>query len=190
MAGLLWAVFSVPLVTLPLSTVGLLTLADAWARGERPSVWPVFWGGFTRRPLRALAVGWPLLLAGGILVLNLAYVLHTRYLPLRTPVLMCTVVLALGYALTGAFALPLVAVTGDRPLTLFRNAVLLAAGSLRQTAAIWTAVAVAAVATALLPPLLPLCAALTASYMARLTRQAILRLKQFRSTRITSSESG
>ncbi len=176
LAGLLWTVASLPLLTAPAATTALCAVADGWARGESPPVLATFWGAFRRRPWRGLAVGGALAAGAVVVVVDVAFAAGAEGAPLRAAVLVTATVPALATALAATFAFPLLALTDDCPLPLLRNAVLLAAANPLRTAAVWATVAVAATLAFFAPPAVPLLAPLTALPTAHLARRALDRV--------------
>lgn len=71
LANLLWAILSLPLVTLPAATAGLFAVMAARARGKQPDLFPAFLGGMRRLWLKATVLMGVNILAGGLVGLNL-----------------------------------------------------------------------------------------------------------------------
>ena len=72
LVNLLWAVFSLPLVTLPAATAGLFAVISKRARGEPVELFSEFFGAARRLWRKATALALIDLLAGGFLALNLS----------------------------------------------------------------------------------------------------------------------
>lgn len=74
LANLLWLVCSLPVVTLPAATAGLVAVMDSWTRSGRPDVVAVFFAAARRQFGRATLVALTDLLLAAPLVLNLGIV--------------------------------------------------------------------------------------------------------------------
>jgi uncharacterized membrane protein YesL len=70
LANLLWVVFAIPIITLPLATAGLFAVMMPWARGKSVEAFQDFFGGARRHWRKAMVVGLIDLLLGGLVVLN------------------------------------------------------------------------------------------------------------------------
>lgn len=71
LANLLWAVLSIPLVTMPAATAGLFAVMSARARGKQPDLFPTFLGGMKRLWLKATLLMGINLAAGALVAVNL-----------------------------------------------------------------------------------------------------------------------
>lgn len=71
LANLLWAIFSLPLVTLPAATAGLFVVMSKRTRGEPVELFSEFFGGMRRLWLKATVLAVISGVAGGFLVFNL-----------------------------------------------------------------------------------------------------------------------
>ncbi|MEO3749552.1 YesL family protein [Streptomyces sp. B6B3] len=176
LAGLLWTVASLPLVTLPAATTALFAVADGWVRGESPPVLATFRDAFRRRPVRGLAVGGALAAGAAVVAVDVAFAAWAEGAPLRAAVLVTATLPALATALAAAFAFPLLALTDDGPVALLRNAVLLAVGNPLPTVAAWATVAAGAALAFVAPPVTPLLGSLAALTVAWLARRALSRV--------------
>lgn len=72
LANMLWAIVSIPLVTLPAATAGLFAVMSARARGRQPDLLATFFCAMRRLWLKATLLAGINLLAGGLIALNLA----------------------------------------------------------------------------------------------------------------------
>ncbi|MBL8131628.1 MAG: YesL family protein [Anaerolineae bacterium] len=70
LANILWAILSLPVVTLPAATAGLFAYMSARARGQQPDVVSTFFGAFRRHWRKATLLACLDLLVGGLVVLN------------------------------------------------------------------------------------------------------------------------
>lgn len=82
LANLLWIFASLPLVTLPAATAGLVAVMSEWADGSRPEPFRVFFWGFRERGLRATLVVLVDLLIAAPLGFNLLVTLQATSDPL------------------------------------------------------------------------------------------------------------
>ncbi len=71
LANLLWVVFSLPLVTMPAATAGLMAVMSERVRGVDGSVFDTFFGAMRTRWRAARVVGLIDLIVGGLIALNL-----------------------------------------------------------------------------------------------------------------------
>ena len=71
LANLLWVFASLPLVTLPAATAGLVAVMSQWVESPRPEPFSVFFGGFRKYGLRATFVVLTDLLIAAPLAFNL-----------------------------------------------------------------------------------------------------------------------
>jgi uncharacterized membrane protein YesL len=71
LANLLWALASIPLITLPAATAGLFNVMSLWVRGKPPQLFEDFFGAMRRYWLTSTLVGLFDLLLGGLLVVNM-----------------------------------------------------------------------------------------------------------------------
>lgn len=76
MANILWAILSIPLVTLPAATAGLFAYMSARARGRQPDFFPTFLGAMRRHWRKATAIALLDLLVGGLVALNMLIFPH------------------------------------------------------------------------------------------------------------------
>jgi uncharacterized membrane protein YesL len=70
MANILWAILSIPLVTLPAATAGLFAYMSGRARGHQPDLFPAFMGAMRQHWRKATAIVGLDVLVGGLVVLN------------------------------------------------------------------------------------------------------------------------
>lgn len=70
LANILWAILSIPLVTLPAATAGLFAFMSERARGRQPDFFRTFFGAMRRFWLKAGILTIIDLLVGGLVVLN------------------------------------------------------------------------------------------------------------------------
>jgi uncharacterized membrane protein YesL len=72
LANLLWVIMSVPLITMPLATVGLFQIASKRVRGKEPEFFQDFFSAMRRYWAQSMVIGLIDALAGGIVVMNLS----------------------------------------------------------------------------------------------------------------------
>ncbi len=82
LANLLWVFVSLPLVTLPAATAGLVAVMSQWVGGSRPEPFSVFFRGFRKHGLRATLIVLTELLIAAPLVFNLLITLQADANPL------------------------------------------------------------------------------------------------------------
>ncbi len=70
MANILWAILSIPLVTLPAATAGLFAYMSARARGYQPDLFPTFLGGMRQHWRKATVIALLDALIGGLVIAN------------------------------------------------------------------------------------------------------------------------
>jgi uncharacterized membrane protein YesL len=71
LANILWAIFSIPLITLPAATAGLFAVMSRWTRGIRPELFHEFFGAMRRCWRQSTAIAVIDLLIGALLMVNL-----------------------------------------------------------------------------------------------------------------------
>ncbi|MQA77424.1 MAG: DUF624 domain-containing protein [Streptosporangiales bacterium] len=169
-AGILWVVACVPVVTIGPATVALFTVMSAWDEGP-PPVWATFVEGFRRRWRESLVVGVLALVAAAVLVVDVSYGLRADGAPFRALVLGVAVAAALILTAMLVQVFALLARDGSSRRTLLRDSAALAVRHPVTTVLGMAVIAMAAMATAVAPPLLPLSVSLTAYALVRLSRR-------------------
>ena len=71
LANLAWVIFAIPIVTLPLGTVGLFHVMSLWTRGKQPEFFRDFFEAIRKYWWKAMLVGLVDMLIGGMVVGNL-----------------------------------------------------------------------------------------------------------------------
>lgn len=70
LANLLWVLLSLPIITIPLATVGLFATLAPWGRGKPSEVFRAFFSGIREHWRQAMSIGVIDLLLGGLIVVN------------------------------------------------------------------------------------------------------------------------
>ncbi len=70
LANILWAILSIPLITMPAATAGLFNYMSARVRGLQPDFFRVFFEGIRLHWRKATVIGLIDVLVGGLIVLN------------------------------------------------------------------------------------------------------------------------
>jgi uncharacterized membrane protein YesL len=70
LANLLFVVFAIPIITLPLAIAGIFAVMMLWARGKSVETFHSFFGAMRQHWRKAMVVGLIDLLLGGLVVLN------------------------------------------------------------------------------------------------------------------------
>jgi uncharacterized membrane protein YesL len=174
-AGLLWAVASVPIVTLGPATAALQAVMNAWGEDGPPAVWSTFWSGFGRHFRQALLTGLLATLAAALLTIDLLYGLRAGDAPLRAVVLVVAILGSLSLAGTLVFLYPVMVRYPAPWRRVVRNGALFAAAYPFSTLAALASMAAGAVAVAVAPLLLPVVAGLCGWFVSRLTARAFAR---------------
>jgi len=92
LSGRLWALFSLPVVTIVPATAALYAVMVTWNERGLPPVWSTFWSGFRRHLRQALWISVLLAAAWSIAILDLRYGLVAEGAPIRTPVMVAGLV--------------------------------------------------------------------------------------------------
>src|SRR5512145_3349267 len=72
LANLLWAIFSIPVITFPAATAGLFATMSLWSRGKTPELFREFFGAMRRYWITSSLIVILDLVVGGLLVVNLS----------------------------------------------------------------------------------------------------------------------
>lgn len=107
LANLLWIFVSLPLVTLPAATAGLVAVMSAWVGGSRPEPFGVFFRGFREHGLRATLVVLTDLLIAAPLVFNLLITLQAGSDPLMVMARALTLAALVALAAVNMYLWPL-----------------------------------------------------------------------------------
>jgi uncharacterized membrane protein YesL len=174
-AGLLWMLASVPLVTLGPATAALCSVMVAWDENGPPAVWSTFWSGLRRHFRQGLLLGVLAVLAGVLLSIDLLYGLRAEDAPLRIAVLVVAIfgILALGGTLL--FAYPGMVEHPGPWRQVVRNSALFAAAYPLTTLAGLAILGVLGLGVTIMPASLPVAAGLAAWAITRLTQRAFRR---------------
>lgn len=118
LANILWALFSIPLVTLPAATAGLFAVMVARVRGDRDDTIGTFFGGVHTHWRNATALGLLNLLGGGLVVINFAIFpqMDMRADPLALLARSVTIFAALALLMVNVYAWPLLVLFEDLSL--------------------------------------------------------------------------
>ena len=71
LTNLFWIVVSIPLITMPLATVGLFQVMSKWVRGKQPEFFQDFFGAIRQHWASAFMIGLIDVVGGGIVWVNL-----------------------------------------------------------------------------------------------------------------------
>lgn len=116
LANLLWAVLSIPLITLPAATAGLFNIMSLWVRGKSPNLFMDFLDGMRRCWRTSTLVALLDVLIGGLLVLNFSiFPVMDMHNPLAFLSRSVSLFVGLTLALVNLYAWPLL-VLFDLPL--------------------------------------------------------------------------
>lgn len=117
LANLLWAVLSIPVITLPAATAGLFTTMSLWVRGKPPNLFVDFLGGMRRCWLTSTLIVLLDGAIGGLVVLNFTvFPIMDMQNPLAFLSRSVSLFVGLALALVNLYAWPLL-VTFDLPLS-------------------------------------------------------------------------
>ena len=126
LANLLWALVSIPLVTLPAATAGLFAVMSARVQGKQGDLFATFFGAARRCWLKATLLMGLNLLGGGLVAVNLSIfpLMDLNADPLAFVARSVTLFAALALLLVNLYVWPLLALLDDLSLkALLDNAV-------------------------------------------------------------------
>ncbi len=174
-AGLLWMLAGVPIVTLGPATAALCSVMVAWDEDGPPPVWSTFWSGFRRHFRQALLVGVLAAVAAALLSVDLMYGLRAEDAPLRAAVLVVAIFGILAVGGTLLFAYPGMVAHPGPWRRVVRNSALFAAAYPLSTLAGLAVLGAMAVGVMVVPALLPFAAGLAGWAVTRLTQRVFRR---------------
>ena len=171
-AGLLWALACVPIITIVPATTAMYAVMTSWTLDGPPPVWSTFWGAFKQHFWQALGIGVILEVVAVILAVDVTFGLRAENAPLRTVVLVVAVVLTIGLAGTMVFLFPVMTTYPSPWRRTLRNSALFAAGYVGTTLMGLGVFALATAAIYFAPASLPVTAGLAAYAVTILTKRA------------------
>ncbi|HZC26879.1 MAG TPA: DUF624 domain-containing protein [Actinopolymorphaceae bacterium] len=175
-AGLLWLLAGVPLVTLGPSTAALYSVMEAWGEDGPPPVWSTFWSGFRTHFRQAMAVGLLASAAAGLLLIDLMYGLRADGAPMRAAVMVAAILGVFAVGGTLMFVFPVMVCHPGPWRLVVRNSALFAAAYPLSTLAGLLLVAAASFVVGVVPMLLPVAAGFVGWAVMRLDQRAFARL--------------
>ncbi len=118
LANLLWAVLSIPVITLPAATAGLFAIMSLWVRGKPPvNLFVEFWDGMRRCWRSSTLIVLLDVVVGGLVALNFSvFPIMDMHHPLAFLSRSVSLFVGLALALVNLYAWPLL-VTFDLPLS-------------------------------------------------------------------------
>lgn len=174
-AGLLWVLTAVPLVTLGPGTAGLAAVMMDWGEDGPPSVWSTFWGGFRSHLRQSLGLGVGAAVAGALLTIDLLYGLRATDAPLRAVVMVAAIIGILAVGGTLVFLFP-VMITYPAPWRrVLRNSALFAAAHPLTTLLSLFLLLLAALLVITVPAAVPAIAGFVTWVISRLVRRVFRR---------------
>lgn len=168
-AGLLWMLAGIPVVTLGPATAALCTVMTEWDEHGPPPVWSTFWTGFRRHFRQSLLLGLLAAVAAALLAVDLMYGLRATDAPLRAVVLVAAVLGLLAVGGIQVFLYPVMARYPAPWRRVLRNSALFAAAYPLSTLVGIAAIVVASLAVTVVPALLPVAAGVVGWFLTRLT---------------------
>lgn len=71
LSNLAWVLFAIPIITIPLGTVGIFQVMSMWVRGKQPEFFKDFFLAIRHLWLRAMIVGFLDAITGGLILANI-----------------------------------------------------------------------------------------------------------------------
>lgn len=171
-AGLLWLLASLPIVTLVPATAALFVVMAAWDESGPPPVWSTYWSGFRRHFRQGLWLAVLLTVVGVVLFLDIRYGMLAEGAPIRSVVMVTGVVGAFLLAGVLVFLFP-VMVNHPGPWRLvIRNTGLFAAAYVFTTLLGLLLFGAGFLVFVAVPPLLPVVVSTVAFLISRITGKA------------------
>ena len=171
-AGLLWTLACIPVVTIVPATTAMYAVMTNWGPDGPPPVFSTFWEALKKHFWQAFGIGVLVEAAALLLAIDVTFGLRAENAPLRTIVLVVAVVLTLALAGTMVFLFPVMTTYPAPWRRVLRNSALFAAGYVGTTLLGLAVFAAAAAAIYFAPASLPLTAGLTAYLVSILTKRA------------------
>ncbi|GAA5026896.1 YesL family protein [Actinopolymorpha pittospori] len=174
-AGLLWVLASVPIVTLGPATAAFAAVMMEWGQDGPPSVWSTFWTAFRRHFRQGMWLGFLATIAGVLLSVDLMYGLRATDAPLRAVVMVAAIIGILAVGGTLVFTFPVMVAYPAPWRRVLRNAALFAAAHPLTTLGSLFLLLAASLLVVFIPALLPVWVGFAAWTISRLVRRVFRR---------------
>lgn len=168
-AAVLWAVFSLPVVTVVPATVAVFAVMTAWGEHGPPSVWSEFWAAFRKFFKQSMWFTVLLTIVWSIIILDIRYGLRAEGAPLRSVVMVAGIVAMIFLAGTLVYLFPVMVRFPATWRRVLRNAGLFAAAYIFSTLLGLLLFGAAVLVFLGMPVLLPLLVPAVAFVQTRLT---------------------